>query len=307
MKREIFFGILLIAFVGAGLLFFSATPRESKVVIGYRNHLMYLPVFVAVEKDLFEKHGLNVEVQSFDKTSHILQAMEAGEVSASYGGVNLFDAILAKQRGGSSRVFAFTVVDKNHRVSCLVSRNYSNISQLSGRKVGHVDGVFGLVWAKVPFDSLGLDSSGFIPLKNELLLQSLEAGSVDGVYLIEPGCVKAESLGYYVVINEPIANYFADNLYFTTSLASSSLSIEKRKQIELVYDEAVDFIRANPSAARQILANYTKLKQELVGRIAIPRFLKSNEWTKGDLQRSIEALKLTGEINELNSSSLVYN
>ncbi len=268
-----------------------------------------LPVFVAIENNLFEEQGITFEQKQFEQTKDLLNAIVSSNVDASLGGINLLDFVLVNQRsGGKIKLLSATVLDKEHRVSCLVSINYTNLTELSGKRIGHIAGAFGVAWAKAPFDSLGIDSSGFVPIENNLLLTSLEAGSVDAVYLIEPGCVKAESLEYNVVIDEPIANYFANNAYFTASVASSSLSLEKREKMVLIYNAAVDFIRANPTKAKEILAKYTKLKPELANTLAIPRFLKSTEISDSELRRSIEILQTKSLVNgSVDISQVVFN
>ncbi len=304
-------GFVFIVLVGAFLLQSTFTGYFSKgadkTAIAYRPHVLYLPVFVAVENNLFEKHGLNVELKEFEKTEHILLAMETGKIAASFGGVNLLDLTLAKQRGSTAKLFSVTVVDKEHRITCLVSKNFNNVRFLSGKKIGYPDSPIGLLWSNATFNDFNLDSSGFIPLKNSLLLQSVSAGSTDAVFLLEPDCAKAESLGYNIVVNEPLANHFADNLYLTTSVFSGSVSNGEKRALTLVYDEAVEFIRSNPETAKEILAKYTKIDKELVERVAISNFLKSNEWSVEQLQESIDVLKKTGVLNEVGVESLVSN
>ncbi len=290
--------------------YFSTTPvAPNKVVIGYRNHLLYLPVFVALENKLFEKRGLVVESKQFEQTKDLLAAIATSRVDTSFGGVNLLDLTLANQRsGGDPKLFAVTQIDQQHRITCLVSKNFNNVTFLAEKKVGHVPGPFGTAWARATFTVLNISPSEFKPLSNELLLPSLESGSIDAVYLIEPGCVKAESLNYTVLIDEPFARYFDENSYFTTSVARSQIPAQKLGDIESVYNEAIDFIRANPEKSRAILANYTKVKIEVANKVAIPVFLKSSEWKTSKLTDSLIVLQSSRLINgSIDSSKLAYS
>lgn len=303
--KKLYLGIIFIAILavalfwyaspsGTGFLVKSSIP-DDKIVVAYRPHVAYLPVLVAFERNLFEKHGLQREEMVFEQTKDLLLAITSSKADVSFGGINTLEATLVSRKSNGAVIpFAYTFIDNEHSTTCLVSRNFTDVRQLSGKRIGHISGPFGLAWANSTFQALGLDSSGFVPLQTDILLPSLMAGKVDAVFMLEPACVKAESLGCYELVDSPITKYFLNDFYWASSVTSSSLSNEKRAKVISVYNDAVEYIRKEPEKAQAILAKYTGLKPELANKVAIPIFLKSNEWNEAGLNRAISAFDKAG-------------
>ncbi|MFH0713523.1 MAG: ABC transporter substrate-binding protein [Candidatus Micrarchaeota archaeon] len=301
MEKKFVFGIVLVVLLTGLALFFSGATgyfvksnASSELVVGYRSHVFYLPVMVAVENNLFEKHGLNVKPETFEKTSQMLMGVETGKVAASYGGINLLDFTLASRRGGHFKLISVTSIDKLHRTSCAVSKHFHNLTELSGKRIGYEETPLGITWSKGVLQRFNLDTSGMLPLKGELLLQSVEANRTDAAFVLEPNCVKAESIGYKVVFQEPLAFMYGDGFYLTGSVVSPSLTLGEQQKFAGVYDEAVEFIRVNPRESKEILIKYTKMESKLVDKLAIPNFLKSTEWTGEKFNATIEAFDKAG-------------
>mgnify|MGYP002640526337 CR=1 FL=1 len=98
-KKIIWLGLGLIALLGVFLFALKQPAPESInnqgnkaepeiVRVGYREHGLYWPLFLGLEKGFFAEENIIVEKVSFTSTNQLMEALIAGQIDAALGGVN---------------------------------------------------------------------------------------------------------------------------------------------------------------------------------------------------------------------------
>ena len=181
--------VLLVAIIGCA----KETPHPEKaslekaVAVGSQWY-GHIPVWVGIEKGIFEKHGFDVKWQPIGKSMDRLNAISSGEAQfASLGEI----AMLSAMAQGNRRFYWVGNQDIAPGLEGLVAApGITTFEQLRGKKIGF------------PFCSsvdltgrMLLEQKGLDPLK-DVQLANLEvgdvpavflAGNVDGALIWEPG------------------------------------------------------------------------------------------------------------------------
>ena len=95
MKTKILFIVLIMLLIVTTVACSTHTTsptgeiiKETKLSIGYREHLTYLPAYIAKEKGYFAQEGLDVKLVKFDSTNQMVEAILNGQLDGGVGGIN---------------------------------------------------------------------------------------------------------------------------------------------------------------------------------------------------------------------------
>jgi NitT/TauT family transport system substrate-binding protein len=169
-----------------------ARPERTTepLVVGVPLLRIAQPVFVAAERGLFTKHGLQVELRKFDTAQPLADELAAGRLDAA-GYMAL--PILFSREGGPPKVrLAGAIVeDDAHPLSFLLVKTdspLSSVEELAGKNVGILPTLAYRRWLQAVLAQHGvaLEQVAVTPLAPQLEVQALEAGGVDALFTGDP-------------------------------------------------------------------------------------------------------------------------
>jgi NitT/TauT family transport system substrate-binding protein len=171
-----------------------AKPGEiTTIQLGVVVNLNYAPVYVGMEKGIFNKYGLDLKIKTFPGGSEVTKALQAGEIEL--GAANFSNVIAARAAGAQLKGFWLFQNDalklnNDDLLSVIVppTSPIQKIGDLAGKKIaltvgGSID----------PYMRLTLQDAGVDPKNVELLntvpgniASSVKSGAVDAGLFQEP-------------------------------------------------------------------------------------------------------------------------
>lgn len=279
----------------------SPAYASTKIVLGYTGANTFIPAFVAKEKGLFEKHGLDVTMQLVPVGSTIAGAMAGGSLQV---GTLTPTALLVAQEGGIDlRIVAgASFQDKNNITAGVVARNggdIKNAADFPGKRVG-VPGINAL--QHIAFvkwlEDRGVNSKqvrfveAFFPQMPDLL----RAGQLDAALPVEPflGRIIDSNAGYMVAqYTADISPRYVESFYtMTKDFIQRNPSVAK--SFKAAIGEAMLWMKENEPEARRTQIHYLKFPEELA--MNIPLSTLGLEVGEQDLQFWIDVCKEVGLI-----------
>lgn len=271
--------IATVAWACVSLLTGSCQSRSgaTQIDVGYTNTISFLGLFIAKDRGMFAKRGLDVKLTLIALNSTIPSAILGGSIQI--GGTSPPVFLQAVEGGIDLVVIAGVAVNEIHnRGQGVVARAGLSLKvakDFEGRRVG-VPGLGAYMhvlfrrWLtehgaddrKVNFVEVPLAQSGEI----------LRSGNVDAVLVGEPffsHIIRANS-GYLV------APYLADmpdglfTMYFASDREWSSNHAVAIKRFREALDEAIAFQAADPAQSRQILSRITRLPPDVIASVVLP-------------------------------------
>ena len=259
----------------------------------------WLPAWVAKEKGLFEKNGLNVSLTATQNVSVL-----PGTLGRQFDLAPSTPPDLIKAVAGGLDVAAVageTVETKANPSTHLIVRAESpirSIADLKGRVVAtptlgaiiHVSLLHGL-------KKNGIDPASIraieVPFPN--MGDQLKAGNVDAVEALDPFAGQLLAAGNRS-IGDPLL-WEGDEVLYTFWIAQGKWAETHRREIAAwvtSLQQAKEFIDANPDEARTILAKYTRLPAPVVEKLPFPTYRFSLRLR--DLGVWVAVLKELGQI-----------
>lgn len=236
----------------------SKPPKTQEVTIaqwGQERYLIYLPLYVAMERQLFEKHGLRVRLLFTGNDDQTFASVIAG--SAQFGvGDPVFTAI-SQERGYPAKVVATIVggvaiwgLTKDPKIKPI-----EKPGDLAGLRIGTFPSPstnYTLMKEVITEHPRELRATRIVqaPIGSQLAL--LESGSADIAMELEPATSIAESKGYRVVYSSP---RFHGVFAFTGLTTTDKLIREQPDLVSKVVaslEEAVTLCHRDPSLAVQV-------------------------------------------------------
>jgi NitT/TauT family transport system substrate-binding protein len=247
------------------LLFGIATAASEpvKTVVGLGFSVDHLPLLVAKDKDMFQKHDLDVQLKNIPVPANIGPALVSGDIQVGAGSAVSF--LLAREAG-----LAFTVIsgqtrnDKNNVTMGLVTRKEFTVtraSDLKGKKVA------------VP----GLNSSGYVLLAKWLIDGGVQPSEVTILEMAMPSMadlLRTKSADAAIVpdpfrtrVVESGAGDFSVpvpaevspdsiNLFWMATEIWAKKNPQAPKGFRTAIGEAIRFIADDPTATREIEKKY---------------------------------------------------
>ena len=317
--------IALILVLGAGLFLItgvedSVTGRAvhselTKVKIGYRGHLFYLPAYVAQVRNYYAAEGLEAELIEFDSTNQLVEAVLAGRLDAAVGGVNaLVPLTIEGKTPGSLKIFTLGYYPGDFD-ALLVAEDSAieSVQDLEGKTISSLPGSTALHWMNRMLEAEGLtDKVTIVQTAPSQQLSTLQSGSADAVFVLEPLITLAEeeSIGR-VLVESPISTYFQPDMLFETSVFSTEFvqtNPETAKRIVAAVNKATEFINANPETVRSYYSEFVPVDDSIEGKLSVPEFIPSYAMDAEAFQQDADRFAQEELIPEtVNVETLLYN
>jgi NitT/TauT family transport system substrate-binding protein len=290
-----------------------AADRAGTTVVraAYIPVVTWLPAWVAKDKGLFEKNGLDVSLTATQNLSVL-----PGTLGRQFDVVPATPPDLIKAVAGGLDVVAVAgeaIETSGNPSTHLIVRADSpirSVQDLKGKVVATP--TLGAIIHVSLLHSLkknGIDPASIraieVPFPN--MADQLKAGNVDAVEALEPFAGQLLAAGNRS-IGDPLLSVGEEVLY-PFWIAQSPWAESHRKVIEAwvaSLEQAKEFIDANPDEARAILAKYTKLPAPVVEKIPFPTYRFSLKLQ--DFGVWVSVLKDLGQISgAIDESRLVVN
>jgi NitT/TauT family transport system substrate-binding protein len=305
-----------------GMVFFllgtatGAFAAKDVVKIGYLNIVMSLPTFVAQEKGMFEKEGINVESILFQSGTDIMDALIAGRIDCIAS--NAITAYWFAAQAAPDRFKIFLTYGtpslENPSFVAIVKKDspLKELKDLKGKKVGTYPGASSLALARAIIRTQ-MDPEGviFTELPPPNLISALAAGQIDCFFAPEPMGMMARSQGVgRDLVKEPLGLFGLTKGFPGAGFAFSAQFLKENprraKKIKAVYDKAVDLIEKDKNAFRPLLVKYLNLTEQVAMNVPIQNWIKIEKLDRESAQKYFDLLYREGAYKERVDTTKLY-
>lgn len=283
----------------------AAEHTSAEIQVGYLPISAGLPLFVAIERGLFEAAGLKVHLQKYANGGQMVDDVVTGRLAAASPGPA--DVYLAKEVStpGRFKIYLTTAYTPDNFIYSVVVREDSGIGQLKDLR-GKRIGVFPGVTNRRLFEILLQDKFGWIPDKDfevraisaSLQLDALIKGEYDAICALEPtGTVATFNPRLKMIERGPIERNVLNPLYITAHALSTRAMTEspaKMGAFVTAMESAVQFIRKDEVGARNLLPKYTFLTAEQAAATPIGDVRTTSETNRSSFQQLADLLQREG-------------
>jgi NitT/TauT family transport system substrate-binding protein len=229
----------------------------------------YYPMAIAVEKGLFEKHGVLVEPVLYSIYGNQAPDLASGMLDGAMMILSdtLFDPI-------SSEIKIVLVLDNSAGADQVVATsNITNLSDLRGKRIGvqpsTVGGVL-LVRQMLSANGISPDDVTFVQIGPERVPEAIPS-LIDAGYTYEPYTSQSTAKGDKVVFSSAeTPGLIADVLAFRKEIVQNRP--EDVKAFIAAWFEALQYWKDNPADGNAIIARATGLKPEEVSAQGVTLF-----------------------------------
>jgi len=235
------------------------TPAEAgttltKVRIGTQPWIGYGPWWIAQEQGLFAKHGIEAELIDFVTDTEVNAAFASGNMDVA--NVATHTAIKLFANGVDLRVVL--VEDASYEADAILApSSIASIADLAGKTVAFEEGSTSDLLLNYALAEAGMSINDIVaaPMPAADAGAALIAGQVDVAVTYEPYISEAINQNpdiqkLYTGAADP--GLISDVLIARTAFAAANP--DAMKALMTIWDEAVAFLRANPSEGRAIIA-----------------------------------------------------
>jgi taurine transport system substrate-binding protein len=268
----------------------AGAPEKVTVVYGGSSWLGHYPVWVGIEKGIFQNHGLGVLFQNFYASSGRMGSLVAGDLDiASTGSISA----IALMAAGSKGFMTFATQDSYATVEGLIAREeIKAIADLKGKKVAAPFASSAHVLVLDLLEQNGLDPDKDLTLLNLKVNEmpaAMASGEIDACAAWTPHFNKLLNMEG----NHLLADDTAFSLYKQYSLGPGpDIMVVRREFAEKYpntcrafvkgYFEAVEMLTNQPKECAEVLVKLTNLSMEEQMSV-----LKDIQWIPGSEQRAL--------------------
>ena len=308
-RNLLLIGGAMVVVVAAILAFRAGSERPATTVqIGYLPIYVDLPLFVAKESGLFAKHHVNVELTRFAASPDMGTALANGKLDIA---ASIATAVLLSSESrdpGKLKAFIVDSETPENYLSSIVVMPVSGIKSLDdlrGKKLGSFPGPTAVTFCKLVLEKAGLNPDkdlSIIELPVQSHLAALTSGQVDALFTYEPtGTQAVLQKGAHKLlpgaVESKIINPWQAGSWVIRDAFAREYPREARAIIMALY-EAIDSLRANPSAAKAALIPYTTIDQSVAQATPNIPFAKVGEVNLDVLQQHADILQRHGIISK---------
>ena len=306
-----------------GTIFLAGCKKDEVVqetelpVVRYISYPIYDSVFVGVDKGLFEKHGIKVELTSLIAGGpNAIQAVAGGNAEA---GLSSIMGII-NARGAGLPIVGVADLQSAREESALeeffvrADSDIADIDDLRGKKLAT-----NLLRSSFHYTILmALEASGikedeveFVLLPFQDQATALHEGHVDMIGLMQPHIAKAEDLFEIKPLFDAL-DVFGEkqfSLIFVNKIWAENNSEQATAFVAGIAD-AIDWLLENQEDAKAIISKYTNVEEQYIedyfyqedGKVNIQDCQFWLEYMKGRGELSVDWLKVedfaTNKYNE---------
>ncbi|MCS7097927.1 MAG: ABC transporter substrate-binding protein [Candidatus Methanomethyliaceae archaeon] len=300
--------ILLVLIVSAGAYAIpSIFYKKEKIRVGYlTGDLHHLALFVALANNYFAERGLELELYEYVNGPTLMQHFIAGELDFAYVGTP--PALTARARGIGTNNTNIPVVigSANLEGSALVVNPniIKKISDLNNKRIGTpgtgtIQDVMITIYAKAN----NITITKYPGRIADLVLQ-YGRGEIDGFIGWEPFpsmAIHQHNASILLTSRDIMPNHQCCVLVTTERMYNTRPDIVER--VISAHNVAIDFILSNPSAAKKIAVERTKLPEPVV-EMALSRIKFSKTVNVETIRTFLSEMISLGIIKEVDRNQI---
>ena len=268
----------------------------SDLTIGYAALRISLPVFVAQEKGIFAKHGLNVRLQKYDTAQPMMDALVSGTINVGgYCALPITFSAIARSKVDLLFITAL-MEDQSHPVSMLIVREdggISTVSELAHKRIGILPTRAYEVWLRAILAKNNVDPNDVIiqQIPPALEPQALMSGSVQALFTNDPGATNtlAHPGAKLLVKGAIVPQYTYEPFYFGSFNIRKDWAVKNPDTVVKIsqsLDEAIDLINSDQGYAKRLMAKYVDSKLEPISnQYPDSLYWKSDKISSADLKK----------------------
>ncbi len=277
-----------------------------KLRLTFQPMTLGLPYYLASEKGLLDEEKVEVEQTKAAGSGPMLDSLVADQADVAVGLAcpNVFSAELAKP--GMLKVVCLTVSSPEQGSSAILVHNDSNVKEikdLQGKKLGvSPAGTTMKAYARVVLRACGVDPGSVTiePLGAGAEKEALLSHRIDALLAIQPTvAILLDTKQCRSISDAPLNKYVCDPFPGVAIVlrreAFASNPVAEARFVRAI-ERAIDSIRQDEPAARQLLSKWTPLPAHLQGTLPLPSFLKASEIQAPVLQKLADVLLQEGEL-----------
>lgn len=297
MKRAISScGLLIVALVMVFLLIgCQEEVKEDSLKVGILPNEEILPLYVAKEEGLFEKHGVNIEIVNFQSAAERDAALQAGAVDGVEG--DLLAVALIRQGGIPVKAVSLVMgatVEEGRFAMMAAPGSEIDVEEIKGKKLALSKNTIIEYVADQMLMAKGIDPQEVekvniakMPLRVENLLQ----GQVDAAVLPDPLASFAELKGARVLVDDTkLSKNISQSVYFFSDRAIKNKKTAIQNFIK-AYSDGAKVVTENPEKYRDLFKEKIQIPVELQETYPVPSFSPLQLPSREDTQRVIDWLK----------------
>ena len=283
----------LVALFVASIALAPTARAETRIRLGTVAWIGYAPIYVAVEKNLFAKYGVKVELQDFPDPTLMPSAIKSGALQ---GSMYTYDLVITAVAKGQSLKVVMPIDYSNGADALVADKSIKSIADLKGKKVAYPFSTCDNLLVVYALEKAGLKESDIqaIDTTPENVAAALTAGAVAGA-TYEPNITQILKLGggakYKVLLDSSAApGLITDVLFFDAAfIAKDPKSVEG---VIRGYLDGLAFLKAKPEEARRIVAKAMgvtpdEVKEQQKGVYNIPLAEMAGYFQKRDDSKSL--------------------
>lgn len=312
MNKKVLVAILMALVIALFALYIRIGPPtgvKTVRVVTPPAIIASLPVWIAEEKGMFLKRGLNIELVDLTNSQLMVEAMLAGNADV-LPAVSLADLVNTGGIGNIAllrvKIFSHSRMKKTPPFESILTstgNTIGNIKELEGKRIAVYPGMTSELAVKYFLKSSGVNQENikFIKLPPPEHEPALLRGDVDAIHVYEPfrtlslqnGKARELTGSIYAALNEPSGigcsaisrNFYRDN----HDAAEKFLD---------TWNEAILFIRNNPTEARRVLSQRLGLPEAVAASATWVDATTTDETSYQILNDTISSAKSAGIIPE---------
>ena len=256
----------------------NAEQNVEPITVGLMRIDDSFPFYVAEKEGLFEKHGVNVELQNFSSARDLSTALQGGELDALM--TDPVVTALSLKGGTDVRIVAMALgaVPEEGRF-LVISAPESGITspeQLEGRNIAISNNTMMDYLVEQYENTLGLDKTAITTVNMpDLMLRTttlLEGTEIDAAILPDPLAAYAVAEGANIVIDDTkLDENFSQSVVTVTADAIQNNRAAVDAMLD-AYNEAIELINANPDEYRTFALECANVPDALAETYPTPSF-----------------------------------
>jgi len=243
-------------------------------------------VAIASELNLWQKHGLEVELSVFTNGPIQVQALAAGSLDFAYIG----PGALWLPASGQAKVISVNALGYTDRV--IAQPGIETIKDLAGKRVGVPEGTSGDMLLRLALDREGmsLDEIEFISMDPSTLVTAFSSGQIDaaGIWYPFVDIIRARIPDLRELASNE--DFFPQVAFPSSFIVANDKADDEAtiRKVNAVIKEAIDYRRENLESAVSITAGFLGVADELLAAEAVQAQMPSSQ--------ELEALTIDGSV-----------
>jgi NitT/TauT family transport system substrate-binding protein len=234
----------------------SASPSQAEPLrVFHFTWVGYGPLFVAQEKGLFAREGIEVALIKNDDHTAAFAGLATGQADAIAGGLQ--DAAVFAAPGEEPLVCILAMDDSRGADGIVAASDIETIADLRGRSVGVLRGGIPHFYLNFVLGEAGLDESDIevVDLSGEDAAQAFLLGDVDAAVTYEPWLTQGKEAGHgHLTDTSEQPGLLVDCLITRPAILAERLA--DFQALARAWDAALQYVEAHPDESAAIMARY---------------------------------------------------